>query len=60
MRTVATYDLLFNTSAMVREGFGYVLGFEGLVYTGQRFVFPAVGTCVHIAHIHHLEKISGV
>ena len=31
---VATYDLLFNTSVMVREGFGCVLGFEGLVYTG--------------------------
>lgn len=23
-----------NTSVMVREGFGYVLGFDGLVYTG--------------------------
>ena len=34
LHIVATYDLLFNTSVMVREGFGHVLGFEGLVYTG--------------------------
>lgn len=34
LNIVATYDLLFNTSVMVREGFGYVLGFDGLVYTG--------------------------
>lgn len=34
LHIVATYDLLFNTSVMVREGFGYVLGFDGLVYTG--------------------------
>ncbi len=34
LNVVATYDLLFNTSVMVREGFGCVLGFEGLVYTG--------------------------
>ncbi len=35
LHIVATYDLLFNTSVMVREGFGYVLGFDGLVYTGS-------------------------
>lgn len=34
LNIVATYDLLFNTSFMVREGLGCVLGFEGLVYTG--------------------------
>ena len=34
LNIVATYDLLFNTSVMVREGFGCVLGFDGLVYTG--------------------------
>lgn len=34
LHIVATYDLLFNASVMVREGFGYVLGFDGLVYTG--------------------------
>ena len=34
LHIVATYDLLFNTSVMVREGFGCVLGFDGLVYTG--------------------------
>lgn len=31
---VATYDLLFNATVMVREGLGCVLGFDGLVYTG--------------------------
>lgn len=35
LNVVATYDLLFNTSVMVREGFGCVLGFDGLVYTGS-------------------------
>lgn len=35
LHIVGTYDLLFNTSVMVREGFGYVLGFNGLVYTGS-------------------------
>ena len=34
LNIVATYDLLFNTSIMVREHFGYVLGFDGLVNTG--------------------------
>lgn len=34
LNIVATYDLLFNTSVMVRENFGYVLGFDGLVNTG--------------------------
>lgn len=34
LHIVATYDLLYNTSVMVREGFGCALGFEGLVYTG--------------------------
>lgn len=35
LNVVATYDLLFNASVMVREGFGYVLGFNGLIYTGE-------------------------
>lgn len=34
LNVVATYDLLFNTSVMVKENFGYVLGFDGLVNTG--------------------------
>lgn len=34
LNIIATYDLLFNASVMVREGFGYVLGFDGLVNTG--------------------------
>lgn len=34
LNIVATYDLLFNTTVMVRENFGYALGFDGLVNTG--------------------------
>lgn len=34
LNIVATYDLLFNTSIMVRENLGYALGFDGLVNTG--------------------------
>lgn len=33
LHIVATYDLLFNASVMVREGFGCVLGFDGLINT---------------------------
>lgn len=32
---VATYDLIYNASLLVREGFGYVLGFDKLIYTGS-------------------------
>lgn len=35
LHIVATYDLLFNASVMVRENFGYVLGFDELIYTGE-------------------------
>ena len=35
LHIVATYDLIFNTSVMVREKLGYALGFEGLIYTGK-------------------------
>lgn len=34
LHIIATYDLLFNASVMVRERFGYALGFDGLVNTG--------------------------
>lgn len=35
LNIVATYDLLFNASMMVREGLGYALGFDKLIYTGS-------------------------
>lgn len=35
MNVIATYDLLYNASIMVREGFGYTLGFDKLIYTGN-------------------------
>lgn len=35
LHIAATYDLIFNTSLMVREKFGYVLGFDGLLNTGD-------------------------
>lgn len=34
LNIVATYDLVFNASVMVRECIGYALSFEHLVYTG--------------------------
>lgn len=34
LNIVATYDLLFNTTVMVRENLGYAVGFDGLVNTG--------------------------
>lgn len=36
LHIVATYDLIFNTSVMVRENFGCVLGLEGLLDTGEK------------------------
>ncbi len=35
LNIIATYDLLFNASVMVREGPGYALGFDNIIYTGQ-------------------------
>lgn len=34
LHIAATYDLLFNTTIMARENFGYPIGFNGLVNTG--------------------------
>ena len=62
LNIVATYDLLFNTSVMVREGFGYVLGFDGLVNTGPdsdicfRPLEPALESPMYIIW----KKISNV
>lgn len=35
---VATYDLIFNASILVKEGLGYALGFDKLVHTGEESV----------------------
>ncbi|MGI6254738.1 MAG: LysR family transcriptional regulator [Acutalibacter sp.] len=35
LHIVATYDLIFNASILVREGLGYALGFDKLVHTGE-------------------------
>lgn len=35
LQIVATYDLLYNASLMVKEQIGYVLGFEGIVDTSH-------------------------
>lgn len=40
LNIVATYDLIYNTTVMVKEGLGFVLGLEGLVDTG-----PASDIC---------------
>ncbi len=34
LNIVATYDLIYNASVLVREGVGYALGFDNLVDTG--------------------------
>jgi DNA-binding transcriptional LysR family regulator len=38
LNIVATYDLIFNASVLVREGLGYALGFDKLVNTGAESV----------------------
>lgn len=38
LNIVATYDLIFNASILVREGLGYALGFDKLVNTGAESV----------------------
>ncbi len=38
LNIVATYDLIFNASILVREGLGYALGFDKLVNTGVESV----------------------
>lgn len=38
LNIVATYDLIFNASILVREGLGYALGFDKLVSTGAESV----------------------
>jgi DNA-binding transcriptional LysR family regulator len=38
LNIVATYDLIFNASILVREGLGYALGFDKLVGTGSESV----------------------
>lgn len=38
LNIVATYDLIFNASILVREGLGYALGFDKLVNTGAESI----------------------
>jgi DNA-binding transcriptional LysR family regulator len=38
LHIVATYDLIFNASILVREGVGYALGFDKLVNTGAESI----------------------
>lgn len=35
---VATYDLIFNASVLVKEGIGYALSFDKLVHTGEESI----------------------
>jgi DNA-binding transcriptional LysR family regulator len=50
LNIVATYDLIFNASILVREGLGYALGFDKLVNTSSesilcfRPITPAVSS----------------
>lgn len=38
LHIVATYDLIFNASILVREGLGYALGFDKLVNTSEESI----------------------
>ena len=38
LHIVATYDLIFNASILVREGLGYALGFDKLIHTGAESI----------------------
>ncbi|MGE9876362.1 LysR family transcriptional regulator [Hornefia butyriciproducens] len=38
LNIVATYDLIYNASILVREGLGYALGFDKLVNTGAESI----------------------
>jgi len=38
LNIVATYDLIFNASILVKEGMGYALGFDKLVNTGAESI----------------------
>ena len=54
LHIAATYDLLFNTTLMVKEGLGYPIGFDNLVHTGKGsgFVFiplsPELSSPMHV------------
>jgi DNA-binding transcriptional LysR family regulator len=49
LNIVATYDLIFNASILVREGLGYALGFEKLVNTGAESIlcFRPITPTIH-------------
>lgn len=38
LHIVATYDLIFNASILVKEGLGYALGFDKLIHTGAESI----------------------
>ena len=60
LNIVATYDLLFNASVMVREGLGYALGFDNIIYTGQesplcfRPLNPVLQSPMYILSLIHI------
>ena len=54
LKIVATCDLIFNASIMVREGFGYLLGYDKIIFTGEgselcfRPLYPPQVSPMHI------------
>lgn len=50
LTVIATYDLIFNASILVKEGLGYALGLDKLINTGEesplcfRPVYPAISS----------------
>ncbi|MGG7213557.1 hypothetical protein ACQPUY_08050 [Clostridium nigeriense] len=35
LNIVATYNLIYNASLLVKEGFGYAIALDKLIYTGE-------------------------
>ena len=54
LNIAATYDMLYNSSLMVREGLGYAIGLDNLIYTGDdsilcfRPLYPTVSSPLYI------------
>lgn len=54
MNIIATYDLLYNASLMVKEGLGYVIGFDKIIETNDeselcfRPLYPALASNMYV------------
>ncbi len=62
LNIVATYNLLFNASLMVEEGFGYAVGLDKIINTGGRQPnsFPTSISSPGERNQHYLEEIPNI